>query len=144
MQSGWSVHRIAGRCGAGPAIALADEHALAHEVPDDFLDEQRIAPGSLCDEMLDLGESAAVHPAEQTAHEPPSLVRGEGSEADDGVLVKTPRQPRPRNKGIRFSFLVNFSCVSRYLLELMLRWKQHQNRFCTAKVELECGAVAVG
>ena len=84
MQRGRNVHRLASRR-ARPAIALANEHALAHQAADDLLDEQRIAPGARRDEMLDLGEGVPVHRAEQTAHERPRLVGGERGEPDDGL-----------------------------------------------------------
>ena len=43
--------------------------------------------------------------------------------------------PRPSNKRFWLAFLANFSCVSRDLLESILRWKRHQNRFYTAKTQ---------
>ncbi len=52
-----------------PVIALADEHALAHQAPDDLLDEERVAPGPCGDEVLELGEGVPDRGAEQAGHE---------------------------------------------------------------------------
>ena len=53
------VHCLAGR-GARPAIALAHEHALAHQAADDLLDEEWIAAGPRGDEILKLRRGAST------------------------------------------------------------------------------------
>ena len=82
VKRGRDVHRLARRR-AYPVIALADEHALAYQAPDDLLDEERVAPGPCGDEVLELGEGVPDRGAEQPGHEGTCIARGEWGEPDD-------------------------------------------------------------
>ena len=80
VQRGRNVHRLAGRR-ARPAIALANEHALAHQAPDDLLDEQRIAPGPRRDEILQIRRKRPRPPRRTGRPRAPASRRGRAGRA---------------------------------------------------------------
>ena len=80
VQRGRNVHRLAGRR-ARPAIALANEHALAHQAADDLLDEQRIAAGPRGDEILELGEGVSRPPGRTDRPPAPASRQGRAGRA---------------------------------------------------------------
>ena len=85
LQCGWNVVRFKGGC-AGPAIALARQHALADQTPKDLLDEQRIAAGAYSYEILKRFPRAAQRGTEQPDDKLTCLVRGQWSQPDDRML----------------------------------------------------------
>ena len=75
------VERL-GRVGTRPAITLTHERALAHQAPNDLLDEERIAARASGDEILKLIEPPAHRSFEEPRHQLARLVAGERSEPD--------------------------------------------------------------